>query len=69
MCSDIMTGRGIDQVLPSQSDPRWLERTMDRECASFGGQVTLSEAGRLTLDTVNGAAVAEEEIMTLLSGF
>jgi len=52
----------------SGEDARWLERTMNRECAGFGGQVALSETGRLTLETVDGAAVAEEETLTLLNG-
>ncbi len=42
----------------SREDARWLKRTMNRECASFGGHVALSETGRLTLETVDGAAVA-----------
>jgi poly-gamma-glutamate synthesis protein (capsule biosynthesis protein) len=42
----------------SRGDARWLKRTMNRECARFGGHVALSDTGRLTLDTVDGAAVA-----------
>jgi poly-gamma-glutamate synthesis protein (capsule biosynthesis protein) len=42
----------------SREDARWLESTMNRECARFGGHVALSETGRLTLDTVDSAAVA-----------
>jgi len=34
----------------SDEDARWLERTMNRECARFGGRVALSETDRLTLD-------------------
>jgi poly-gamma-glutamate synthesis protein (capsule biosynthesis protein) len=40
----------------SREDARWLERTMNRECARFGGRVVLSETDRLTLDS---AAVAQ----------
>jgi poly-gamma-glutamate synthesis protein (capsule biosynthesis protein) len=42
----------------SKKDARWLERTMNRECARFGGHIALSETGRLTLDTADSAAVA-----------
>jgi len=42
----------------SREDARWLQRTMNRECARFGGHVALSETGRLTLDTVPSAVVA-----------
>ena len=40
----------------SREDARWLRRTMNRECARFGGHVALSETDRLTLDTVAGAS-------------
>ncbi|MCK5365857.1 MAG: CapA family protein [Gammaproteobacteria bacterium] len=44
----------LDHV--SREDARWLRRTMNRECARFGGHVALSETDRLTLDTVAGAS-------------
>ena len=39
----------------SMEDTRWLERTMNRECARFGGRVNLSETHHLELDTVEAA--------------
>jgi poly-gamma-glutamate capsule biosynthesis protein CapA/YwtB (metallophosphatase superfamily) len=42
----------------SRKDARWLERTMNRECARFGGHIALSETDRLTLHTVDSASVA-----------
>jgi len=43
----------------SRKDAQWLERTMNRECAMFGGHIALSETDRLTLDTVDSATVVE----------
>ena len=42
----------------SSGDAQWLKRTMNRECARFGGHVERSETDRWTLDTVDSAAVA-----------
>jgi poly-gamma-glutamate synthesis protein (capsule biosynthesis protein) len=42
----------------SREDARWLERTMNRECARFGGHIALSETDRLMLDTADSAAIA-----------
>ncbi len=42
----------------SRGDAQWLGDTLNRECAKFGGHVELSETDRLTLDTVDSAAVA-----------
>jgi poly-gamma-glutamate synthesis protein (capsule biosynthesis protein) len=39
LCGDVMTGRGIDQILPHPSDPRIFERYM----RSAKGYVTLAE--------------------------
>ena len=39
----------------SREDARWLERTLNRECARFGGQVELSEANHLELHIVQDA--------------
>jgi len=36
----------------SNEDARWLERTMNRECARFGGGVELNDTDRLELHTV-----------------
>ena len=41
----------------SSGDAQWLKRTMNRECARFGGHVERSETDRWTLDTVDSAAV------------
>lgn len=46
----------LNRVL--RQDARWLERTMNRECARFGGHIALSETDRMTLDTEDSAAVA-----------
>jgi len=42
----------------SSGDAQWLKRTMNRECARFGGHVERSETDRWTLDTVDSAPVA-----------
>ena len=42
----------------SSGDAQWLKRTMNRECAKFGGHIELSETDRWMLDTVDSAAVA-----------
>ena len=42
----------------SSGDAQWLKRTMNRECARFGGHVERSETGRWALHTVDSAAVA-----------
>jgi len=42
----------------SSGDAQWLKRTMNRECARFGGHVERSETDRWTLDMVDSAAVA-----------
>jgi poly-gamma-glutamate synthesis protein (capsule biosynthesis protein) len=42
----------------SRGDAQWLKRTMNRECARFGGHVELGETDRWTLYTVDSAAVA-----------
>lgn len=39
----------------SNEDARWLERTMNRECARFGGGVELSDTDHLELHTVEAA--------------
>ena len=43
----------------SGEDARWLERTMNTECARFGGRVELSEAKHLELHTVEAAVSPE----------
>jgi poly-gamma-glutamate synthesis protein (capsule biosynthesis protein) len=45
----------------SIEDARWLERTMNRECARFGGRVTLSETHHLELDTVEVADTGDHD--------
>lgn len=42
----------------SKEDARWLKRTMDRECARFGGRVVLNETSRLELVAVEAAGAA-----------
>jgi poly-gamma-glutamate synthesis protein (capsule biosynthesis protein) len=41
----------------SREDARWLQRTMHRECAKFGGHVKLNETNHLELDAVQDAGV------------
>jgi poly-gamma-glutamate synthesis protein (capsule biosynthesis protein) len=45
----------------SMEDARWLERTMNRECARFGGRVNLSETHHLELATVEVADTGDHD--------
>src|SRR5512142_2654775 len=63
VCGDVMTGRGIDQILPHPGDPRLFER-----CASSALEyVELAEATagpiprRVGFDYVWGASLGELE--------
>ena len=59
LCGDVMTGRGIDQILPHPSDPKlgepwvgdaqWIAGVLDRESRGFGTRVRCDDDGRIAV--------------------
>src|SRR5690349_5110944 len=61
LCGDVMTGRGIDQVLPHPSDPRLYESYVDdaRDYVELAERKNGPIAAPVTLDHVWGDALDE----------